>query len=131
MSSRTICVCQVVAVALCCGGCIEHRDIDYTEQVVEYVAQQTGELRHDIEMGTRFEDLNFEDKDLEELVRRINEGASLKITVAEIKALPNASPSWKHLRLHDVGSFVRTKVLDKREVESPSHIKKGRLRGKK
>jgi hypothetical protein len=131
MLYRAIFVCAVLAAAFCCGGCIQHKDIDFTERVIELVAVQTGEDVHDIESGTRLADLGFEEKDLVELVRRINESTSLKITVAELKALPAASPSWKRLRLHDIGSFVTSKVLDLREAKYPEIIRKGRLGGKK
>jgi hypothetical protein len=117
-------------VTACASGCIEHKDIDYTERVIELVCEQTGETRADIEMGTRLEDLKFSESDLEKLVNNINEKTSLKITVAELKQLPNASPSWGRLRLHDIGSFVRGKVLDKREKEYPKHVKKGSGRRK-
>jgi hypothetical protein len=110
---------------------VGHNDINYTDRVIELVADQTGENVRDIERGTRLGDLNFDERDLDELVRRINESTSLEITVAELKGLSAASPSWKRLRLHDIASLVTSKVLDKREVQCPENILKGRLRGKK
>jgi hypothetical protein len=127
---RIAMACSVMLVAACAGGCIEHKDIDYTERVIELVCEQTGETRAGIEMGTRLQDLKFTEADLKKLVTSINEETSLKITVAELKQLPNATPSWGRLRLHDIGSFVRSKVLDKREQEYPENVKKGSGRRK-
>jgi hypothetical protein len=76
--------CSVMFVTACAGGCIEHKDIDYTERVIELVCEQTGGTRADIEMGTQLEDLKFKESDLEKLVNTINEKTSLKITVAEL-----------------------------------------------
>ena len=121
---------SVILAAVCAGGCIQHKEIDYTERVIELVCEQTGETRADVEMGTRLEDLKFKESDLQKLVNSINDKTSLKITVAELKQQPNANPSWGRLRLHDIGCFVCSKVLDKREKEYPQHVRKGSGRRK-
>jgi hypothetical protein len=98
-----------------CSGCLRHNEIDFTDRVIEVVATQKGRDPRGIESGTRLEEVDFDARDLDVLVTRMNEQASLNITVDDIKALSEAKPTWKHLRMHDIGCFVRSKVLDKRE----------------
>ena len=65
--------------------------------------------------------------EFEEIVNLEQTPADIKVD--EVKSLPRASPSWKRLRLADLGYLVESKVLDRRERETPDQIRKGLKRG--
>jgi hypothetical protein len=127
--SRRMLLIYMVASAVCCSGCVGHRDRNFTDEVIGIVAEQIGQTTIDIERGTRLEDLAFTENDLKELIKRINEQTPADIKLDEVKSLSRASPHWKRLRLADLGYLVESKVLDRRERETPDQIRKGLKRG--